>query len=392
MLEALSGAGRSVPDLEPVSPPIRSSDAKYSCPYMYLLRRRYGLVPPAEYSPALSQGTHWHKLLELETEPDFEKSWDTYSNEVLHGLEGNVLTNVKRDLELCKHTWSVIRSRPCDEKGNTLAHLVRMPHLRLVANELKISMNITGPLQIEYPVTIQIDKLFYHPKQNALYIFDLKSTGSDAQVRAAQCPFEFQTWLYIETLNQFVGIGGYQDLGVPQDTKVAGIQHYIFSKPKIRLSAEDRDYELKTRIFQKGPRKGTTDISRNWYGEPQWSNFVRRWAQQFIDNPERVLCSFTPLLGNEGLLGDFWNRLDWISPLSQCAVDEPIFFRTESGAVDWNAVSPYYPFYVNPRREDWAQIAARHNFRVEHRDPPDTLARINASPYLVEGHIHKEHS
>lgn len=366
MLEHLVSPTPDTIELSPITPSIRSSDAKYSDDFMYLLRRRYGLVKAGDYSEALSLGTHWHALLEFEGRSDALELWNAYRARVLAEAPQRHADQVANDLDFAFGLWTdIIRGAPLSESGQSIAGFLAMPHIRSVASELTIVRGLPNGLSS----TIQIDRLLHNTSTNQLVIADLKSTGTDAQVRAAQCPFEFQTWHYLENLHAALPtVCAHFDL--PTDVTIASMLHLIFRKPTIRMSGEDRDYTLEHKTITRGPRKGTVDTIRNYHGQPRWHNFVERAKAWYRDNPGQILKSATHFSGNELLRMEYRTRLE---KLCERALREPVPMlhpRTESGAVEWSGVSPYYPFYLSPDPDTWPMLAARHGFKVEHRDPP----------------------
>lgn len=366
MLEHLVSPTPDVIELNPITPSIRSSDAKYSDDFMYLLRRRYGLVKAGDYSEALSLGTHWHALLEFEGQPNALELWNTYRTKVLADAPPRHADQIAGDLDFAFGLWTdIVRKAPLSESGQSIAGFLSMPHIRTVASELTIVRGIGDGLSS----TIQIDRLLYNTSTNQLVIADLKSTGTDAQVRAAQCPFEFQTWHYLENLHAALpAVCARYDL--PADVTIASMLHLIFRKPTIRMSGEDRDYTLEHKTITRGPRKGTVDTIRNYHGQPRWHNFVERAKAWYTDNPGQILKSATHFSGNEALRREYRLRLRRLMDKALLAPVPELHPRTESGAVEWHNVSPYYPFYLSPDPATWPMLAARHGFKVEHRDPP----------------------
>jgi len=356
--------------LEPVVPSIRSSDAKYSDDFMYLLRRRYGIVKQTDYSEALALGTHFHALLEFEGAPDLDTLWTAYRARTIAEANPRQLDRVAQDLDYAYGLWTdIIRNAPLSENGTSIAQYLARPHIRSVASELLVRQG----LPFSQSRTIQIDRLLFNEQTNQLIIADLKSTGTDAQVRAAQCPFEFQTWHYLETLNAVLP-RIIERFDLPADTTVGSMMHIIFRKPTIKMSGDDRDYTLTHKTITRGPRKGAVDTIRDYHGAPRWHNFVGRCKDWYRDNPNQVLRSVVHYSGNEALRHDYDLRLDSLMNRNRRLPVWCYHPRTESGAVEWHSTSPYYPFYLSPDHTVWPTIMAQYGFTIEHRDPPITLS------------------
>jgi hypothetical protein len=361
-----------VPVLEPVRPHIRSSDAKFGDDYLYLLRRRYGLVKAGTYSEPLALGSHYHKLFEVEGTDTWLRDWAEYRDAVLQERPGSKF--VERDLDFAFHTWTgVLKGLPVSDDGQRLGDYLDLTKAQTIASELKVSVGRASASNQVVPCTIQIDRLGYNANDNSLTIYDLKSTSLQTQVRAAACPFEFQTWHYIVTLQTAVTSGALETWGVPSDARVTGMDHIIFQKPTIRMSQEDRDYTLKKVTPTRGKNAGTTRLERDYHGEPQWSNFVDRCITCYKDQAMPALVSQTHLTGNQALMAEYYVRLDRLLERATRDPRPELHPRSESGAVDWRSVSDYYPFYLDADPGRWPVLAVRHQFSVEHRDEPLNL-------------------
>lgn len=368
MLEHLIHTPRTL-DLAPVVPHIRSSDDKFSDDFVYLLRRRYGLVKAGDYSEPLSLGAHWHALLEHSEDPDPMAFWPAYREGVIKEARPKDLETVSNDLDFAQGIWrDIVLAETISEDGETVQDYLKRPYMRTIASELTLRMGLPdGNIS-----TIQIDRLRLNERTNSLTLVDLKSTSSPAQVRAAMCPFEFQTWHYLVTLSEALP-ALIDHFGLPPDVTVGGMDHLIFFKTKIRPSAQDRDFELEHKTITRGPRKGAVDTLRNYYGAPRWHNFVERAKAWYAENPGSVLVSTTHFSGNENLRAEYTVRLRALCERNLRAPDPSLHPRTERGATDWKGVSAYYPFYMSPDPSVWPVLAAQHSFTVEHRDPPMTL-------------------
>lgn len=358
------------PSLEPVIPSIRSSDAKFPDDFLYLVRRKYGLVKQGDYSEPLSLGTHFHYLLELEGAPDREARWTQYRASVLAAGEARILDKISNDLDFAYGLWTdIIRTASLSDTGNaSISEMFERDSIRSLGSEIKIRYGLRDGASS----TIQIDRLIYNSTTNQLSIVDLKSTSMDAQARAAMCPFEFQTWHYLCTLHKALP-QVIEHFELPGDTTIGSMMHLIFRKPTIRMSGEDRDYTLNHKEITRGPRKGVIDTIREYHGEPRWHNFVERCKIWYGENPGQVLRSSTHFAGNESLRSEYLIRLEQLIELS---IRDPSLphVRSDGGAVDFRGPSVYYPFYLSPDPAVWPTLAVRHGFDVEHRDPPINLA------------------
>jgi hypothetical protein len=363
MLEFLAQTSTPLP-LEPVVPHIRSSDAKYNDDFLFLLKRRYGLVKARDYSEPLALGTHFHKLFEVEGTPNWIEAWGRHRDRFL--AETGSPLQAEKDLDFAFHVWTgALKDCTIDDRGRTLARYLEDGQPYDVAAELKVSVGYS-----EAVLTAQIDKLRYDPKTNQVTLLDLKSTSQPSQVRAAMCPFEFQTWHYIFIVECAIKKGSLEPYGIPKDATVSGMSHIIFEKATIRPSGEDRDYNLKEVTPTRGKNAGTTRLERDYYGEPRWENFVERVKLWYKDHPDALLISHTHASANSSLRSDYFQRLFPLITRTQKTPSPLYHARTESGVVDWKSVSAYYPFYVNPDTAQWPMIAAKNGFKIEHRDEP----------------------
>ena len=194
------------------TPAIRSSDYEsiLSCPFQYYLSRRLNLVKALRWSAALSRGSWFHSRLELYQESTSfalsqmitwleqrqEELKEICAGRGIHGEEQmEILDREEKDMYMAFSWFEAMQAFQVPGKGSVVDYLNK-PHWQLLGTEIVAEVNHS-----EYGRMIgQFDMLFYHKKQNSLYIVDAKTTAGSAIDRLQTCPIEFQTQHYVHIL------------------------------------------------------------------------------------------------------------------------------------------------------------------------------------------------
>lgn len=370
--------------MDAVTPPVRSSDYGLSAnPFLYLMRRRFGVVPIFDYSEALSRGSWWHQAAELmhlppdEADALFTTAWQDREDELLDACEARGGVKPDKFLERERHDYLTARAWfdaalqiPLkDNAGQTFDNwhtYLEGKHLRIVGTEITIRTHDSA---------IMCDALMLDD-EDRLWIVDYKTTSSSATDRLATCPDEFQTLLYTNVLAESIGAVR-RFFGLPPRASVGGMIHVAIQKPGIKFGREDRDCLEYDHELKSGPRKGQIERRREYAGDPRIENYVGRcrdWMlgqNQYLHFAEEraadpcINISWTPHRVVEQRDNWYYLMRERIEKLRD---RKPVKELFPPGASEFNnRRSPYLPFQVlNP--EYWSAIMAEDGFVVRHRD------------------------
>lgn len=356
-------------------PAIRSSDANYTCPFHYYLRRRLGICPLYDYSEALSRGTWFHRFFEVWHDPaarilyqsaiDREEVSLRAIQALLPREARTAVTDMKQDAKLAATWFTVALDAELNPAIGTLRSF--LSRFRVLDREMSLSVPYHRT-----NLTCRLDQLWYDEDSKTLWIPDLKSTSKNARDRALSCPWEFQTRLYTRIVTEALPTLC-QHYGLPANTQLGGMYHIIIQKPLIRPSASDRPYiteEVRNKhggiTLKKVYIEGSSpDIGnymnrcRSWYlGTDEYEDRIAK------DGPP-VVISNTPatVLYNEDMAIETEAIIQGIHHAATRAPVPNSFHRNGESMPG----APYSLFYDAPVVV-WPELMRRHHLIVQHRD------------------------
>jgi len=353
------------------TPTVRSSDYEsvLANPFSYYLHRRLGLMPRLRYSEALTRGGWFHSRLELMDSPPleakekmnellFERMDELKESCKILGIQAisrdSILETEEHDM-LCACGWyEALMSVKIHNLDYTLHDWLTKPYWRRLGIEMTVWYQRDGLKHVA-----QFDQLLYHTGQNALWIWDAKTTTYNTLHRLMSCPIEFQTQHYLHAAKEML-----PDLiakfDLPSDVRIGGMAHTAVKKPTINLGQMDRDFETHEHELTRGPRKGEVEMRRVYSGEPRFQNYMercQRWYQaegEYLDKKEgreedpvlnmshtsgRILDD--PIHENE-----YNNRLALITKYAK-VTPEPGNFMKSSSLVHFGKLSDMADFYLH---------------------------------------------
>ena len=376
------------------TPAIRSSDFEsiLSCPFQYYLSRRLNLVKALRWSAALSRGSWFHSRLELYQESTAfalsqMRTWleqrqkelkEICAGRGIHGEEQiEILDREEKDMYMAFSWFEAMQAFQVPGKGSVVDYLNK-PYWRLLGTEVVAEVNHS-----EYGRMIgQFDMLFYHEKQNSLYIVDAKTTAGSTIDRLQTCPIEFQTQHYVHMLKWLHDAEKItQRYSIPRDAKIGGMIHIAVQKPTIEFGMKDRDHEEHEHLLTRGPRKGQIEIRKTYSGEPKWENYRNRCRDWFLGNGDYILkkaernsdppINFSLTYGSSLLDKhsslEYHQRLQLIRHYASIDPAPGSFPMSAKHLHQFGKMSPFTPFYLTEPR-DWPGILATEGFMIESRD------------------------
>lgn len=259
-----------------VRPALRQSSLSclMDCPRKFMFRHRFGLSVPTHRS-ALSVGSLFHILMAGQ-----------YTGTPLSTLLADCGELITKDIEALEKFAGVGGVLPGGVMVDSLARtfeqdlalarvlaevfVARHPkpgHLKPIAVEAVVRMQQAG---LPQPIEGTIDVVFHDPVRNELWLADHKTTSISPLKRAAQAMLEVQPRLY-RLLAQ----------SLFPDIPVVGFLHNVILKPTIRFGQEDRSFTETEHVLKSGPRKGQTEMRREYEGFPRYENYLARCARWY---------------------------------------------------------------------------------------------------------------
>ncbi|HIJ11996.1 TPA: PD-(D/E)XK nuclease family protein [Candidatus Woesearchaeota archaeon] len=382
------------------TPSIRSSDYEgvLHCPFQYYLSRRLNLSPALRWSKALSRGSWFHRRLELYKDTPkvaslaMEKMLQDRLEELEEicqsiGIKGEskdkVMEREKRDFWCALGWYETALHLETHQKIPTVHQFLSQSHFKHLDSEAGIRLHMPHTHKAgKVMLTGMYDILLYHEPQNTVFIVDAKTTAGDPQDRLLTCPLEFQTQHYMMILKIAIENNLLQSkYDLPEDVGVGGMIHIAVQKPTIDFGMKDRDFEEVEHILQRGPRKGQTEVRRNYIGEPRFDNYIARcndWYRgqgEYLHNAEKWAMSppinysltYGSLLSDKDYVDEYYSRVSLIRQYVQCKAIPKNFPRSISHLRQFGRMSPYTPFYMTPPKE-WPDIIQAQSFMQVDRD------------------------
>jgi len=382
------------------TPSIRSSDYEgvLHCPFQYYLGRRLGLVPVLRWSKALSRGSWFHKRLELYRDnstmaleimnamlDDRIDELEEICNRI--GIKGESKDNIKererRDFWCALGWYETAMNLDTHQKIPTVQKFLTQDHFQHLGSEVGVRLHMPHTSKAgKVMLTGMYDTLLYHKAQNTIFIVDAKTCAGSPEERLQTCPLEFQTQHYMMTLKIALENNLLQPMfDIPTDVGVGGMIHIGVQKPTIDFGMKDRDYEEVEHTLSRGPRKGQTEIRRNYIGEPRFDNYIDRcndWYRgqgEYEHNAEKWASSppinysltYGSTLLDEDYIDEYYSRVALIRQYVQCKAIPKNFPRSVSHLRQFGRMSPYTPFYMTPPKE-WPDIIQAQSFMQVDRD------------------------
>lgn len=388
-----------------VSPPLRSSSISRAIgdPFLYYLVDRLGIVPILSLSRALSTGSWFHARAEMmpfdtpgsPLPPEDMARLRTRLADRLAELRqlcthmgvsadrtAQILADEQSDFDLALATYEVSFLRlqlPGHAAGMTVARYLNSAPFRTVSIENLYSIEVNDPDFPTITIACQPDRLLLNTQNNQLWIVDYKTCAESPTLRLQTCTSEQQTLQYMHVIATLLRENP-SALDVPPGTTLAGMIHIAAQKPSIRLSGNDRDFTISTRTLTRGPRRGQEVTEKEYFGDPKFSNYLRRVEEWLTgtgeyqhEAPSRTTdpCINLSTVYYGGVDKGMWSRYHTrvrqaaryatCDPCPANFPDNPSSLRGQGGKL-----SPYLPFYTEVV-EKWPGIVAR-DFLIRHRD------------------------
>jgi hypothetical protein len=382
-------------------PNIRSSDFGLirQCPFLYYLIRRLSLVPAISTSPALSQGTWFHKRASLTGSPPETVTMRMHkllseSNHSIQLFAKSVgLSRTQADELLAEEAnnfhlgWALFEASSTLEispRIGTLTNFLSAPHIKILGHELKLALleSQQKGLVARRPLVAEVDILLFDSRTEQLWVLDFKTTSHYTTTRLQTCPIEDQTVHYSHIVRSLLPII-IETYSLPSTTKFGGMCHVAIQKPKLFLSGLDRDYTEEPHTLKSGPRKGQIEIRRTYRGEPLFSNYLRRctrWLKgesEYLDlKPERnthppINISWTPSSMTDQsspIWKEYRTKLAFVSSYATIDPVPERFPRCVEGMTDSHGkLSVYAHFYLTDPKY-WPSIVEDQNLLIRPRD------------------------
>lgn len=425
-------------------PAIRSSDLKPQDEFLYMLTRRFGLVPKIRYSAALNRGSWFHRRCELFHCPSAVahtqllpsltarlEELEAFSVEVGCDYE-NLRAREQEDYDTAFSWYDAACQVPLSVEdtvcagvtlaaGRTFKDFILDPEWRILGTEVTICVKIGGVRAVA-----QIDLLLYSARTGKLWLVDMKTTAKEANNRLALCTIESQTLYYPRVVRAALPMI-IDKFDLSPETTIGGMLHVAISKPDIRMCGKDRDFEYFDTFYKVNQKWKAGDLTaghpmcgkgikigdikhkkgdfksreKRWLSEkPNRENFIRRCRDwylgegEYVDEVEErsarplVAISSTPasVIFSETREGWFMRKWKRTVELATRALSIENF-PPEDNTLGWGSKDerPYEPFYqLSPAY--WPQIIEQ-NFKVQDRDEKTPAAPsvtvLGANPYVV---------
>jgi hypothetical protein len=201
-------------------------------------------------------------------------------------------------------------------KALVMAHTLREvcpphPSMRTIFKEISVETPLTIPHSTTtIPLAGTLDALCHFSDDDSWWVVDYKTTSRnilDTLVGYEYGPQKRFYRLLATALLRFY-------LNDPTHPGPAGFILRIIRSPSIVMSNEDRDYTEYSHVLKSGPRKGQTELRRDYTGEPKFDNYLKRCRSWYASQIDLGACnsavqSFSLRFAEPILPLDFWCSL-----------------------------------------------------------------------------------
>ena len=401
---ALAAAFLAQSGLPSTVPSIRSSDLNLllTNPFIYYLTRRLGIARAFSASEALSRGTWFHKIWELDdtnqptpTIIGLDAAIATRRRELASACEAcgvigdtrsSILEDERREAETVRAWYEASSISTIDRAFGGWRAYFSQPMWALLGKEITLSCTNPTIGAVECcPLVIQIDGLYYNKRNNQLWINDFKTTSLDPSTRLLICTREFQTQHYLYVLSRCLPQVR-ATYNLPDNVTIGGMLHTVISKPSIEFGQSDRNFTLEPFTPSRGKNKGITRMEKTYHGDPVYSNYlarVRSWYSSTGDYahlaPEREarpLCNIstspmntpggTGVLDEDGL-SEYHDRVSFVTSYAKRLPHPSDFLLNTNDLISGKGPSPFAPFAFSPIRS-WPDLLIPNQLVIRPRD------------------------
>jgi len=339
-------------DLQDIKAPVSQSSFScgMKCERCYLYRYRWGLRPKvAQYTPSADLGTiyHWLKKEGADGVEVVRKRVRSIQEKLMERIDaGEDLTG-----DLARSAGEITN---LFNKALVMAQIFwekypPNPNLITLCREEAIECEITG-----LPAKGRLDHIQMNGNTGVVWIRDEKSsslsfaelcTGYEFSIQCRWYRLLAEAWLKRkkEKIKKDA-----TDIGIGLPTARAEVSGFVLDYmmfPGIKFCDSDRDFTEEPHTFKSGKRKGETEISKKYFGEPKFENYLKRVKQWYIDNMDSDPIRSMAILFSEPTLPD--EMMPQIERIRRLYTADPVpsnFPRdiTRSHCVAYRRVCPYY--------------------------------------------------
>ena len=368
VLEWLCGQG-----LTPRTPAVvRPSEAEdfFTCPFLYLLRHRFGIRTPYEGGNALELGSCFHAHLAslLST-----GSTALFAPEAIR-LRADLAAQGVTDEAMVAS--SVATLEESFEKSrcwleNAWGRCPLPSQYTPLATELLLQSTV-GAGSLTAPGACRLDALLYDASRGELWILDAKTCSVGPIVRMSTCPWEFQTH-FNRLVTEACLPAIIAQWGLPPDTRLVGFIHYVVQKPSILLLKKDG----KT---GRAGIEGYKERAADWYAAR--GQFLDNAPAFALDPPVNLSYYRFPMEPSH----EFSHKLHQVlvaatRPAYPEAFPRSSTFIRDSYSTSADGLHRLAPFYAEDSFHLWPDMVRSGRFRLSFRDADAPPVPIPPAPF-----------
>jgi len=281
------------------------------CKRAYMFRYRWCIFPKQKpFAVAANQGNLLHRL--IEAGPDNIEMVRTKVKERIQYLIGHI--EAGEDL-LGYLAQEVNELDNQFDKALVMATILwekypRPEHHEILAKEKSVEMGLRLSRPGDPPLPVdtirlggRLDEIVLDTKSGLIYIKDYKTSSRDVMFTLAGYHWSLQCRLYRLLAGALLQDPSFAPRGHTPD----GFILDILQVPTISMGGGDRDYTEHEHTLTRGPRKGETEMRRDYEGEPKFENYLQRCREWYAREGNNAVQSFAirftePVLPDELLL------------------------------------------------------------------------------------------
>lgn len=240
-------------------------------------------------------------------------------------------------------------------------------NLKSLAKELYMQAPITLPDGTIVPCAAQLDSIEQDTESGRIFVRDYKTTGLPIMFTLTGYMYSIQPRLYRLLADCWVK----ENTSQPE---VSGYLLDILQTPDIKMCGKDKDCTESEHTLTRGPRKGETEIRKDYTGEPKLENYIARCKEWYEEKGEDSVASYTIYFGEPALntevvdaLRRTWKYASLLEPIP----DNYPRDITASACKAYRRVCEYYPL-CSTAEAAWPAIIENTYTITPPEDTPDS--------------------
>jgi hypothetical protein len=265
--------------------PLRQSsvDTCLRCKRCYMFRYRWGISPRAkQYMVASDRGKLLHRLMQLGPQgiPMVRSEVNDEVSKLLKIIDsgGDLMGDIARQVDDVENSYNqalVMATILWEKYPRPATHKV-LAKEKTVKASIRLNDGSRPDLCIETELEGTLDEVVEDTESKLIWIRDYKTSSRDVMFTLTGYQWSLQCRMYRLLAGAYL-----QSIPEYVNRAPEGFILEILQTPTITMCDKDRSFNLIEHTFKSGPRKGTTEMQKDYFGEPTFENYLQRCKEWY---------------------------------------------------------------------------------------------------------------